>query len=417
VTKTHRPPRARIRQTFGLLCAVAIAIGVLALSKVGFVTDAEHWTADWRTALFSTRMPTQHDAVALVLITEDTLEDQPVRLPMDRHMLAKLVRVVASARPAAIGLDSVFTRPTDPSADADLLSAIREADVPIVLGSVDERIGLKDKQLQYHRWFLQQANRPAGHVFFERPTDQFGISDRVIRQMAEPRQDLGAPASFAEMLARVKHPDAKPHSLRIAWLLQPYDGSEPFFALDAGDLLGPADEVAPLLGGLKNKIVLIGSDLVDVDRHLTPLSVLDESRMPGVKIHAQIVAQLVDGRWLRQLTVPEDFLLLVAISLAGYGLSRYFGLAKYPKILALAGSVILLVAGVVAFKFFYLILPYTTALTTWVASIGLGAGVDKLYLQTAMATRFLAPKRRLRWNRIYGLGTVLGRRYWRGRLR
>ena len=126
---------------------------------------AERRALDGRlaTALFSTRYPSQHDAVALVLITEETLDDYPVRIPMDRGMIAKVIRSIASAHPAAIGIDFVFARPTTPSADAELLSAIRDADVPIVLGAADERMGLTDKQLQYHRQFLAAADRPTGH--------------------------------------------------------------------------------------------------------------------------------------------------------------------------------------------------------------------------------------------------------------
>jgi len=80
------------RRLSGPLTVVVVAVGVLLLSKIGYIQDAEHWTADWRTALFSTRNASQHDSVALVLIADATLDGYPVRIPMDRHMLAKLVK-------------------------------------------------------------------------------------------------------------------------------------------------------------------------------------------------------------------------------------------------------------------------------------------------------------------------------------
>jgi CHASE2 domain-containing sensor protein len=104
--------------------------------------------------------------------------------------------------------------------------------------------------------------------------------------MAEPIGSSGDKRSFAEVLAQIKRKDAKPHTTKIAWLLPPRDGSETFYEVEANDLLGSPEDAEPVLAGLKDKIVLIGSDLVDIDRHLTPLSVVDESRMPGVKIHA-----------------------------------------------------------------------------------------------------------------------------------
>jgi CHASE2 domain-containing sensor protein len=231
----------------------AVAITVLWLSQIRYVENAEHWTADWRTALFSTRKPSQHDSVALVLITEETLEDLPVRIPIDRTMMAKLIRTVASAHPAAIGIDFVFARPTTPAADAELLAAIRDADVPVVLGSADERMGLTEKQLKYHRAFLTETQgRPSGHIFFERKTDVYGISDRVIREMS-----VGSGSdddrSFAEVLAKIKRPDAKPRTARIAWLLPPRDGSETFYEVEANDLLGPPEDANRFWKGSKTR--------------------------------------------------------------------------------------------------------------------------------------------------------------------
>ncbi len=392
-----------------------IAISVLLLSEISYVERAEHWTADWRTALFSKRNPSQHDAVALVLISEETLEDYPVRIPIDRSMIAQVIRSVASAQPAAIGIDFVFARPTTPSADAELLSVIRDADVPIVLGSADERMRLTEKQLQYHRQFLAAANRPAGHIFFERKTNAYGISDRVIREMAEPAGS-GDERSLAEALAQIKQKDAKPHTTRIDWLLPPRDGSETFYEVDAIDLLGSPEDVEPFLPGLKDKIVLIGADLVDLDRHLTPLSVVDESRMPGVRIHAEIVAQLLDHRWLRGLYRPEELLVLLALAFAGYAASRHPAIGRFKGTLAWAGSTTLVLAGFIVFSFLGLVLPYATALAAWIAAVKVGPNVEKYYQKLVAAIRFISVKGARRWNTYYRLGSTLGSRLWRERL-
>ena len=162
----------------------------------------------------------------------------------------------------------MFARPTDPAADADLLSAVKDADVPIVLGS-DERMGQPQKQLDYYRNFLAAAERPTGHLYFERRNNLIGISDHVVREMPEA---IGGQKNFAEVLAKYKRKDAEPHTRRIAWLLPPRDGSETFYELDNQDLLGPPEDAEPLLEGLAGKVVLIGSDLNDMDRHLTLLS-------------------------------------------------------------------------------------------------------------------------------------------------
>jgi hypothetical protein len=101
--------------------------------------------------------------------------------------------------------------------------------VPIVLGSVDERMGLPQKHLDYYRNFLAAAERPTGHLYFERRNNLIGISDHVVRKMPEA---IGGQKSFAEVLAKYKRKDAEPHTRRIAWLLPPRDGSETFYELE-----------------------------------------------------------------------------------------------------------------------------------------------------------------------------------------
>jgi adenylate cyclase len=371
-------------------CVVAIVAGAILLPNIGYVKSAESWTSDWRTALFSTRYQHQHDAIALVLISEDTLQDNPVRIPIDHALIANLVRTVDLAGPAAIGLDFAFVRPTNPAADAELLSAIRHAKSPVVVGSVDERMRLTEAQLEYHRKFLQDTGAATGHLFFERKANRFGISDHVVREILEPASSDTTP-SFARALAQFKRRDIDPDYSRIAWLLPPADGSDTFYELDASDLLKPGGGDA-LLAGLKGKVVLIGPDLADLDQHLTPLSVLDETRTAGVRIHAQIVAQLIDGRRLRELGWSEEILLLLMLGAVGYLVSRHYGLDRSPKTTAWAGSIALIGAGVIAFTH-GIILPYTSALTVWISSIGLGARLDNVHLQIGRLVQFLGRHR------------------------
>jgi adenylate cyclase len=376
-----------VRRLIDVACVLVILIGAIVLPNVGYVKSAESWTSDWRTALFSTRYQHQHDAVALVLISEDTLQDSPIRIPIDRTLIAKLVRQVDLARPAAIGLDFAFVRATDPAADAELLSAIRDAKSPVVVGSVDERMRLTDAQLAYHRKFLQDTGAMTGHLFFERKANRFGISDRVVREIQEPSADSGATKSFARALAQFKNPHIDPNYSRIAWLLPPADGSDTFYELDAADLLKPEGREA-LLPGLTGKLVLIGPDLSDLDQHLTPLSVLDESRTAGVRIHAQIAAQLTDGRRARELVLWEEVALLLAFGAIGYLLSHHYGLDRHPKTTAWAGSIALIGIGVILFGY-GIILPYTAALTIWISSIGLAARLDYVHLQVERLAQFL----------------------------
>jgi adenylate cyclase len=292
--------------------------------------------------------PHQHEIVALVLISETTIQDNPIRIPIDRFLIASVVRAVDQSKPAAIGLDFAFVRPTNPTADADLISAIRNAKAPVVMGSVDERMRLTSAQLDYHRQFLRDTGAVTGHLFFERKANRFGISDRVVREIWEPSPGTEQTQSFARALAQLKRKDVNSDFSRIAWLLPPTDGADTFFELDASDFLTSESRDA-LLPGLAGKVVLIGSDLADLDQHLTPLSVLDESRTAGVRVHAQIVAQMIDGRRLVEPGLRDESLLLFLLGVAGFLSSRHYGLSRYPKSAAWLGSVVLIGSGVIAF--------------------------------------------------------------------
>lgn len=129
-----------------------------------------------------------------------------------------------------------------------------------------------------------------------------------------------------------------------------------------------------------------------------------------------MVSQLIDDRWLRELYLPEELLMLLALGAAGYAMSRHNVLGNFTKLVASSGSIVLILAGFVTFKFFGLILPYATALSAWVGSMGLGERIDKTYDQLASMWRFVRIEGRLRWQRVYRLGFTLGSRYWRGRL-
>ena len=396
------------RRIFAPLSICAIALGILLLSTVGYIKAAEHWTADWRTALFSKRNVSQDKNVALVLVTEDTLADSSVRIPMDRHLTAKIIRAVASAKPAAIGIDFIYARPTDPDADADLLAAIKDAQVPIVVGTVDENSTLPEKQLAFHRKFLAETGRPGGHVFFERRLDPFAISDQTIRSMATDTR-FGVPA-LALVMARFKKPDAKPRNATIAWLLTPEDGSQPFYEVDAGDIIGDAEDAQPLLAPLAGKLVLFGSDLADVDRHLTPLSVSDDARVPGVLIHANILAQLLDGRSIERFGRISELALLLAMTTLGYAASRIAIARKFPKLLALAGSAALVILGFGVFKYAGYIVPYTSGLAAWVAGISFGAHRDQRYAQLMKFNTLFSSKGRFSWRVFQRLGWMS---FWR----
>ena len=95
------------------LFVIAIAGGFLLLTWLLHLPHGpEHWSADFRTAHWSKHPETQHKRIALVYVTEKTLEPYPYLSPTNRLLLADIVKAVDAAGPAAIGLDFIIDRKT-----------------------------------------------------------------------------------------------------------------------------------------------------------------------------------------------------------------------------------------------------------------------------------------------------------------
>jgi adenylate cyclase len=330
----------------------------------------EHWSADLRTKYLSTRLPSQHDRIALVYVSESTMEPYAYLSPIDRVLLANLVRAVDAAEPAVIGFDFIIDRPTEPAKDEALIAALRDAKSKVIVGAVDEPKVKAEGGQSYQAAYLAEVNRPVGHLHFDSKTSKLTISDHVIRQMADPRDHHEHPTSFARRLVDTVGSYPEPKSTYISWLLKPWDGSQTFQSLPADAALGRSGPPLPLKEMLKGKIVLIGGHFQDRDQHLLPLSVVSDQRYPGLFVHAQIVAQLLDQRSLSTLGLPLQLIVLaLAAALGVWTGRRQRQIHLVAELLSVIGLVML---GILAFVYGNLILPYTGLLLTWLSGLAVG---------------------------------------------
>jgi adenylate cyclase len=351
--------------------ALGVAVAFLALTTFMHIPRGpEHWTADLRTRYLSTRPQTQHERITIVYVTEKTLAPYAYLSPTDRQLLADLVRAIDAAEPAVIGFDFIIDRPTEPAKDEALMAALREAKAKVVVGAIDEPAVKGKKRRSFQATYLKNVNRHVGHLYFDAQYDVLIISDQVVRHMAGPHQKHDHQKSFARQLVDAVGSYPEPNSTAISWLLEPKDGSETFQSLPAEQVLGRDSPPLPIKDMLKGRIVLIAGNFVDRDQHLVPLSVGSNVRYPGSFVHAQIVAQLLDGRSLATLSLP---LQLVVVALSG-GLGFWLGYRQRRVLLGpdLPSLIGLVLAGVAAFVYADLILPYTGMLLAWFS--GLAAG-------------------------------------------
>src|SRR5262249_15514825 len=133
----------------------------------------------------------------------------------------------------------------------------------------------------------------------------------------------------ARLLAEIdgKRPD--PSSRLIFWRQPPADHGKALFATFT--LPADRDEAktanAPIYPeswqqAFAGKIVLIGGAFSDRDQHLTPLDIITRTPRHGVDVHAQLLAQLRDGRSMYELAPWQEILVAAIITYSGFFAAR-----------------------------------------------------------------------------------------------
>jgi CHASE2 domain-containing sensor protein len=367
-----------------VLVGLIVAAALITASRQGWLPEApDRFTYDWRTTLLAERADAQRDDIAIVLIDEDSLNGYPFLSPVDRSLTAELIRAIDSAGAKAIGLDFIIDRPTDPASDAAFTAAIRDAKTPIIIGAVDERGAPREKETAFQDKFLAAVKRPAGHIYFATEKNVLTLGDQAVRFMVPPSTVPPARPSFTRLLAEIDGPKPEPETPLVHWMMPPAQGGADLFLSftvpahrdDNGKRTGAIfpESWLPALAG---KIVLVGGAFTDRDRHLTPLTVASGQRISGIKIHAQILAQLRDGRSLYTMVWWAEFLLVALFAAFGYYAAQRWTLKGDGWRATAPAFVIILLMGIIAFGWFRVVLPSSTLFLAWPIGLLIGNRLD-----------------------------------------
>ena len=143
------------------------------------------------------------------------------------------------------------------------------------------------------------------------------LRDEVIRTIPDP---VDTPYElFGYLVAKQLRPEASlPSNSNIDWLNHPSSDSNAFRTVRV-----PAEAVNStnwlpeiLCQGMSGTAVIVGAAYGFMDRHLTPLTLKSRERVPGAEIQAQIAAQLIDGREVRDIPIFPRFILSFTILIA-----------------------------------------------------------------------------------------------------
>jgi adenylate cyclase len=310
-----------------VIAAVVCSVTVPGFSRLAPLAFLEGAIVDRMTAVVRKPLAAQYSGISVITINEATMARLPYRSPIDRGFLSDVLLAIEGAGVRAVAFDILFDQPTEADKDLRLAETIRNYPVPVVLAWADERAGLTDKQQVWLEEFLSVSGALPGVV--ELQLD----ADAVVRHH-QPVDPVSGIASLSAAVTGTQGGQREP----IAWLAGTKDGKDAFQVLPAHSIVLMAKRPAILKRWLEGRVVLIGADLPQQDRHKTRLSAdpTKDAATAGVLVHAHVAAQMLDGRTVAQpslaLLVILTFLLavlggLIAVSARPFWLQISAGLA------------------------------------------------------------------------------------------
>jgi adenylate cyclase len=376
---------SRTKTIAALALAATTAIVLFALSRAGLLPEAQDRALyDLRSYYLTWPVEKQRDDIALVLINEDSLTGYHCLSPVDRGLIAELVRAVDGAGAKVIGLDFIFDRPAEGGKHQELVAAIKGAKNAKVVQATMSSGGPRSHEFAFQEAFVAESGALPGHLYFGSERNRFTLGDQAVRYRMPDGFGKPARSSFATAIADAAQIQVdEPPSNLITWQRPPSGATDLFATLVVRphrDAEGKRlrEPLSPRsLEALKGKIVLIGGAFTDRDRHLTPWTVASGERIPGVEVHAQILAHLKDERWTREAAWWWEIPLLFLIFCAGFYAAQRWRISGSGVISTIAAFVTLILAGIALYAALHVMLPSATIILAWPAGLFFGSIADR----------------------------------------
>ena len=337
-----------IREAGARRLAVTALLLVAALLLARFswflpVTDeAENRLYDLRSFILADRV-SQDERIALVVYTDQTLINARKRSPLDRGMLAAALRNLDAMGARAIGIDILFDQPQDE--DDELIATLRAMRTPVSVAYAEETVNADDityAQQQYLEEFLARLEGSKAHPASIALSNADGVTRVWPRMVPQLPPTLGR----AMLAATDDGARAMPgYEGAIRYRRPLGDPEDPDFLplYSSMQIDGFAiPELAPALApGIAGRYVLIGGDIVDYDRVETPLTAATGKMPPGIEVHAEMIAQMLDGARLPK-PLPVTLWGLALAVVASAALTALLELKSWRLYLALVTQAVLI---------------------------------------------------------------------------
>lgn len=376
-----------------LIAGAAILLETVFLRKP--IDRLEKTFDDISVAYFTLRVDQPHPKVAVVAIDDPTIDQLPWRSPVSRTFLADLLEILDKGHPAGIGIDVTFFEPSyDPSDDERLAGVLSNIKTPVVLAT-----GLKgDERRPLAEIFENIENPLVKSALANFPVDR---DDRTLRDFRPAFEDKNGVLhdTMAVELARQAGAETPrtTEDIPIAWYGQPgvqdrelpeggFAGERPIAIYSALSLLKLPDPAISFL--LKDKVVFVGATFEGSHDFLrTPfdLRTFKDESFAGVFGHAQVVAQLLDGRSRPKVGRVVGSLLVLMAAIVGMLVALLRVPAVIPLILAVALPIAWILGVFLVRREFGIGLPYVPP--------ALAAGLSLATFALFRARRFDASSR------------------------
>lgn len=313
----------------GVLLLLAVVVARFGVSWP-LISAAEHVLYDARAIVAAPRVA-QDERVTMVTYTDEVLIERRVRNPLDRALLAGALARLDTMGARSIGIDILFDQATD--ADDQLVNQLRAMRTPTFVAFADPENNPNQIQLRQSQFLREFQGRIVGGHTGPASIRLEADPDNVVRRW--PSQLAAGPTFLPVAMARAGGVTSAADLARFASyrgairfrlpsqlsMEQGVDTVEVFNKMPITSFTDPAlttPDVLPVMAEqIRGRHILIGGDIADTDLFATSLSPLPDpatgepTRMIGLEIHANILAQILDNALMKP--VPQWGLWLAAM--------------------------------------------------------------------------------------------------------
>ena len=251
--------------------------------------------------------------VVIIAYDDQSLIQLEKRSPLPRDTLAAALRNIDGLGAKAIGIDILFDQPQ--AEDPELIETLRTMQTPVAVGYADlvtNQLDIEYEQQAFLDQFMAALEGSNAHPASIRLAENDGVT-RVWPEIIEGTPELLGRAMLRDagepLVERFEGYEGAIRYRRPLYIEEPVFSTLQIIPFSIDAIFEVPEARADFEEAIRDSYVLIGGDIIDYDRALTPLSEFVDPaveagardvRPPGIQIHAATIAQMLDGARLVQ---------------------------------------------------------------------------------------------------------------------